>query len=177
MADMNKAELQARVTELETMLNNLSIREEETDRALTSTAEERDALKQSNDALTSGLNDEQAAHAATREACERLTEELRQREEAEENDSQAEAAQSDVMAQVSGFLMDIPDDSNLKKAVFAFLDSLVENYKDGPGAPGRNAYAILSALADNNDTAYKSMTVMARAQATMAANSLKGAFK
>jgi len=169
MANMSKAELEARVAELE----GLSEVQQGVVNALQG---ERDALVQSRDALQAGLNDEQAAHTATRESYERISEELAGFEEAADK---AEAADDtgDVLNRLSAFMLDIPDDSNIKRAVFAFLDSLVANYKDGPGEPGRNALGILNALADGSDTAYKTMTVLQRASATAAANSLKGAFK
>lgn len=132
------------------------------------------------DLNAAALLDEQAAHSSTRGLLEAA---LQRSETSAEPLPDGEAVASviadegQMLAQLSGFLMDIPDDSNLKRAVFAFLDCLVENYKDGPGQPGRNALAILTALSDSTDSCYKSMTVLQRASSVAAANSLKGAFK
>jgi hypothetical protein len=90
-------------------------------------------------------------------------------------DAPQEGAQ--LIARATTALMDLPADSELRKAVLAFMDSLIENYKDGPGAPGRAAFAILTAAGNPLDTAYKVLGVMERTSAVAMANSLKAAFR
>lgn len=83
----------------------------------------------------------------------------------------------EILAEVTNALMELPDASPLKKSVYGFMDALIENYKDGPGAPGRAALAILEAAANVNDPAYALLSLLQRQTATAMANMLKQSFK
>ena len=108
-----------------------------------------------------------------------LAEEIEEHEETKAALAKASggASEGQLAEKLTTFLTELPPDSRLVKSVRAFFDSLVENYHDGPGAPGRAAYEILCAMADPTDTAYSSVTVTQRAMCCNAANSFKGAFK
>lgn len=152
--EVNERRFKAQIADLQTVVKGQEERLQDAARDRSSLAQENEKLQQLSAKLTAELTDARAAAVAP----------------------PARSA-DEILAEVTNHLMELPDNSPLKAAVIGFMDALVENYKDGPGAPGRAAFAILEAATNGSDPAYAALNVTQRMTATSMANMLKQSFR